>query len=180
MKWHQGKNSDASFKTKFKTEICKFWEINKNCKFGDSCAFAHGDFEMRKKHMSSSNYKTRKCKQFFEVGYCPYGSRCQFQHHELFNEVFSYKKALLLYDTPDYKEYRGYHKIARLKIFDLISMKEIEEKERKASLNNDKLTNLNNTNNKNSNTKTNENEESLYDICKNNKFCHYKNNKSKW
>lgn len=29
-----------------------------------------------------SNYKTKRCKQFFELGYCPYGSRCQFLHRE--------------------------------------------------------------------------------------------------
>ena len=28
----------------------------------------------------SLNYKTKPCKQFFELGYCSYGIRCQFSH----------------------------------------------------------------------------------------------------
>jgi hypothetical protein len=32
----------------------------------------------------TNNYKTKRCKQFFESGYCPYGSRCQFLHREYF------------------------------------------------------------------------------------------------
>jgi len=27
-------------------------------------------------------YKTKKCRSFFENGFCPYGSRCQFLHSE--------------------------------------------------------------------------------------------------
>lgn len=29
------KISDLDFRVKYKTEKCKFWEINKSCKFGD-------------------------------------------------------------------------------------------------------------------------------------------------
>ena len=49
------------------------------CKFGDNCAFAHGDSELKKRKMTF-NYKKKPCKQFFELGYCSYGSRCQFSH----------------------------------------------------------------------------------------------------
>ena len=49
------------------------------CKFGDNCAFAHGDSELKKRKMTF-NYKTKPCKQFFELGYCSYGARCQFSH----------------------------------------------------------------------------------------------------
>ena len=28
------------------------------------------------------NYKTKPCKQFFELGYCSYGIRCQFSHKQ--------------------------------------------------------------------------------------------------
>ncbi len=49
------------------------------CKFGDNCAFAHGDSELKKRKLTF-NYKTKPCKQFFELGYCTYGSRCQFSH----------------------------------------------------------------------------------------------------
>ena len=67
------------FPLKWKTEICHYWEMYGFCKFGDSCAFAHGESELNKRKMSN-NYKTKSCKQFFELGYCTYGVRCQFSH----------------------------------------------------------------------------------------------------
>lgn len=67
------------FRNKWKTEICHFWEMNGSCKYGESCAFAHGFDELNKRKMSS-NYKTKPCIQFFELGYCSYGVRCQFSH----------------------------------------------------------------------------------------------------
>ena len=67
------------FKTKWKTEMCHYWEMHGTCKYGNSCAFAHGSEELNKRKMSS-NYKTKLCKQFFELGYCAYGVRCQFSH----------------------------------------------------------------------------------------------------
>jgi len=82
-------------KNKFKTEICKYWELNKSCKFKDNCAFAHGINEIRQKAITTTNYKTKKCKQFFENGYCSYGTRCQFLHHLTENsQNFSYKKVI--------------------------------------------------------------------------------------
>ena len=68
-----------NFKTKWKTEICRYWEMHGECKFGENCAFAHGDSELKQKKLTF-NYKTKPCKQFFELGYCSYGSRCQFSH----------------------------------------------------------------------------------------------------
>ena len=67
------------FKTKWKTEICHYWEMYGECKFGNNCTFAHGNYELKKRKMTF-NYKTKPCKQFFELGYCSYGSRCQFSH----------------------------------------------------------------------------------------------------
>ena len=61
-----------NFKIKFKTEICHFYEINKYCKYGENCAFAHGESELKNRKLSF-NYKTKPCKQFFELGYCSYG-----------------------------------------------------------------------------------------------------------
>jgi hypothetical protein len=29
------KSSENDFKVKYKTEICRFWEFNQNCKFGE-------------------------------------------------------------------------------------------------------------------------------------------------
>ena len=53
--------------------------MNGYCKYGDNCAFAHGENELKNRKISF-NYKTKPCKQFFEIGFCPYGSRCQFSH----------------------------------------------------------------------------------------------------
>ena len=55
---------------------------------------------MRLKKTVTLNYKTKKCKQFFEIGFCAYGMRCQFSHIlKLDEEIltandFSYKKTL--------------------------------------------------------------------------------------
>jgi len=37
--------SQNDFQQKFKTEICRSWEISK-CKFGAECTFAHGEHEL--------------------------------------------------------------------------------------------------------------------------------------
>ena len=68
------------FKIKYKTELCKFYEINGKCKYGDKCAYAHGKENLRSKVTNTTAYRTKKCTQFFEKGYCPYGNRCQFAH----------------------------------------------------------------------------------------------------
>ena len=51
-------NSNYDYKKKFKTEICHFWEMNGDCKYGDKCAFAHGESELKNRKMSN-NYKTK-------------------------------------------------------------------------------------------------------------------------
>ena len=68
-----------NYKTKYKTEKCRYWEMYGQCQFGENCAFAHGDSELKKRKFTF-NYKTKPCKQFFELGYCSYGIRCQFSH----------------------------------------------------------------------------------------------------
>lgn len=66
---------------KYKTEICRNWEIEGSCRFGDECTFAHGDQELHKRAAMPPNYKTKVCKQFTEKPfYCPYGEKCQFLH----------------------------------------------------------------------------------------------------
>ena len=72
--------STNDFKTKWKTEKCRYWEMYGECKFGNNCAFAHGGYELKQKLNLNENYKTKPCKQFFEEGFCNYGSRCQFSH----------------------------------------------------------------------------------------------------
>ena len=74
------------FKTKWKTEICHYWEMNGFCKYGDNCAFAHGENELKNRKISL-NYNKKHCKQFYEIGFCTYGSRCQFS-----NKKYSYNK----------------------------------------------------------------------------------------
>ena len=74
------KTNAFDFKKKYKTELCKYFEINGFCKYGDNCAYAHGKENLRLKVTNTSAYRTKKCVQFFENGYCPYGARCQFAH----------------------------------------------------------------------------------------------------
>ena len=97
----QFKSTAADFKIKYKTELCKYYEINGFCKYGDKCAYAHGKENLRSKVTNSSAYRTRKCVQFFENGYCPYGSRCQFAHqlstniiNNPYDKKMCYKKIL--------------------------------------------------------------------------------------
>ena len=74
------KGESKDFKIKYKTELCKYYEINGYCKYGDKCAYAHGKENLRSKVTNTTAYRTKKCQQFFEQGYCPYGNRCQFAH----------------------------------------------------------------------------------------------------
>ena len=81
------KSTAADFKVKYKTELCKYYEINGHCKYGDSCAYAHGKENLRSKVTNTTYYRTKKCVQFFENGYCPYGNRCQFAHQLITNII---------------------------------------------------------------------------------------------
>ena len=45
--------------------------MNGYCKYGDNCAFAHGENELKNRKISF-NYKTKPCKQFFENSFCNY------------------------------------------------------------------------------------------------------------
>jgi hypothetical protein len=95
------KSTASDFKIKYKTELCKYFEINGFCKYGDKCAYAHGKENLRSKVTNSTAYRTKKCVQFFENGYCPYGNRCQFAHQLTSNIInnpydrkMTYKKTL--------------------------------------------------------------------------------------
>jgi hypothetical protein len=67
---------------KYKTEMCRNWELFKKCKFQNNCSFAHGEHELHKKTHLPNNYKTKLCHQFHTTSYCPYGNRCQFLHSQ--------------------------------------------------------------------------------------------------
>lgn len=73
---------------KYKTEICKNFEIYKRCKFGDKCCFAHGLEELRERTHLNDSYKLKVCKNYHEIGYCKYGQRCQYVHYKE-NEYYS-------------------------------------------------------------------------------------------
>jgi len=70
------------YKRKYKTEMCKNWELRGSCKFGEKCCFAHGKHELKGKTVTHVKYKTKPCKQYHQTGYCPYGQRCQYLHKE--------------------------------------------------------------------------------------------------
>jgi len=116
-------NSSGKTTNKFKTELCKFWEMNKTCKYKDNCVFAHGAHELREKQVAKSNYKTKKCKQFFESAYCSYGTRCQFRHQDdLPTTHFSYSKLISeLIDPNNFSNDTEIAERPRLKIFEKLS-----------------------------------------------------------
>lgn len=70
------------YKIKKKTELCSSYQETGACKYGNNCAFAHGEHELQKKVHVPSMYKTKLCQQFHTTGKCPYGHRCQFIHSE--------------------------------------------------------------------------------------------------
>jgi len=48
-----------SYKMKFKTEICKFWQTTGTCEYSDACSFAHGSMELKQRTDIPRNYKTK-------------------------------------------------------------------------------------------------------------------------
>ena len=66
--------------SRYKTELCRPFEENGICKYGDKCQFAHGLHELRQltRH---PKYKTELCRTFHTIGFCPYGPRCHFIHN---------------------------------------------------------------------------------------------------
>ena len=125
--------SEDDFKTKWKTEMCHYWEMYGKCKYGNTCAFAHGIDELNKRKMSS-NYKTKPCKQFFEIGYCTYGIRCQFSH-KLSKEIeeenkISYMKILKEFNDQNNIISHEIIKRPRLNTFEDITKSGIETKEK--------------------------------------------------
>ena len=164
-----------NFKTKWKTEICRYWEIYGECKYGDSCAFAHGDSELKKRKMTF-NYKTKPCKQFFELGYCSYGCRCQFSHkkegsskwekneigNSSDNEV-SYLKIIKEFLSKDDEISHELVKRPRLMTFEKITSSTLEESEKsKLQLYEDIINIKKYNSNKNNNLKFKLSEDSNY------------------
>lgn len=80
-------------KTKYKTEMCKNWIEVGNCRYGNKCQFAHGDFELIGKPLpQNTKYKSKICTTFSEKLFCPYGKRCLFRHEDrTLEEVSTFK-----------------------------------------------------------------------------------------
>ena len=120
---YKAKASD--FKIKYKTELCKYYEMTGTCIYGNNCAYAHGMDNLRSKVTNTTAYRSKKCKRFFENGYCPYGSRCQFQHQLKNNIVnnpydnnMSYQKILeIISKFENVKNIKKLVEKPRLKIF---------------------------------------------------------------
>uniref|UniRef100_A0A8D3DM08 mRNA decay activator protein ZFP36 n=1 Tax=Scophthalmus maximus TaxID=52904 RepID=A0A8D3DM08_SCOMX len=56
--------------SRYKTELCRPFEENGTCGYGDKCQFAHGMRELRSlcRH---PKYKTELCRTFHTIGFCP-------------------------------------------------------------------------------------------------------------
>ena len=67
--------------SRYKTELCRPYEENGTCKYGDKCQFAHGMHELRSL-VRHPKYKTELCRTFHTTGFCPYGPRCHFIHNK--------------------------------------------------------------------------------------------------
>jgi len=65
--------------SRYKTELCRQFSENGECKYGDKCQFAHGMNDLKDVNRHPK-YKTDFCKTFHSKGFCPYGPRCHFIH----------------------------------------------------------------------------------------------------
>lgn len=74
------RRSIQSNSSRYKTELCRPFEENGTCKYGDKCQFAHGMKELRSM-ARHPKYKTELCRTFHSTGLCPYGPRCHFIHN---------------------------------------------------------------------------------------------------
>jgi len=75
-----GSISPTGSSARYKTELCRPYEENGLCKYGDKCQFAHGHRELRSLSRHPK-YKTEACRTYHTTGFCPYGPRCHFIHN---------------------------------------------------------------------------------------------------
>ncbi|EAS01338.1 zinc finger protein CTH1 (macronuclear) [Tetrahymena thermophila SB210] len=94
-------------KERYKTELCRNYQIHGTCNYGKKCQYAHGRHELQQKPERKTNqyYKTRPCKEFFNTLTCPYGQRCKYNHdtrsiNEIIKPSTFYQKKLLTISTP--------------------------------------------------------------------------------
>ena len=72
---------------RYKTELCKTFEYNSYCPYGNKCRFAHGKTDLFEKSDKVFNYKKTNCKSFHGNFSCIYGTRCLFKHTETFDKL---------------------------------------------------------------------------------------------
>lgn len=79
---------------KYKTKLCRHYQLTHTCALGDACSFAHGQKELRNcddpipksfpglEYVGAvhSNYKTQPCRNFDINGMCSFGNLCCFAH----------------------------------------------------------------------------------------------------
>lgn len=58
---------------KYKTELCRNWELTASCTYGDRCQYAHGAHELRPL-FRNVRYKTEPCRNFERDNFCTYGA----------------------------------------------------------------------------------------------------------
>ena len=68
---------------RYKTELCRAYQEQNNCIYGDRCMFAHGLWELKRPVNRHPKYKTQKCVAFEEQGLCMFGTRCSFLHEKI-------------------------------------------------------------------------------------------------
>ena len=78
---HSEQQQPQSTTSRYKTELCRPFEENGKCKYGEKCQFAHGKHELRQM-VRHPKYKTELCRTYHTTGLCPYGPRCHFIHNQ--------------------------------------------------------------------------------------------------
>lgn len=68
--------NDADSNTRYKTELCRHYDMFNCCPLNDNCHFAHGPDEL-KRAREHPRYRTEVCKN---VKNCPFGQTCHFIH----------------------------------------------------------------------------------------------------
>jgi len=83
---------------RYKTSLCKQFEMNGTCNYGEKCKYAHGSSDLRQptgggykrggfgaNNFHNKNYKTSLCHQWQQQATCRYGDTCKFAHGD--NEI---------------------------------------------------------------------------------------------
>ena len=94
-------------KQEYKTVLCKHWEDDGKCQWGEQCKWAHGKEDLQTgstrpvmPHSGwNSQHKTVLCSKWVE-GSCQYGARCMFAHGQA--ELRSAQQGVVV-TSPQYK-----------------------------------------------------------------------------